>query len=219
MAELSAARSDLNDNEEKALKRLRQREDIVIKLADKGGAVVWRKDLYQKEPEQQLSNECFYTCLETDRTGEINMFIKSEIDLMICARYLPDMAVALLVERPKCNFYILPKIHKPGNPGRPVVSSCSCPTNVISKYLIETLKTIVRALPTFVKDTNHALKLVRNFQFRGENRLLFAMDIKGLYTNIPNGYGLNALKYFLEKRNIQNPPTHTLLRLAELVLT
>ena len=77
----------------------------------------------------------------------------------------------------------------------------------------------MRALPTFVKDTNHALNLVRNFRFRGENRLLFTMDIKGLYTNIPNEYGLNALKYFLEKRNVQNPPTHTFLRLAELVLT
>ena len=34
-----------------------------------------------------------------------------------------------------------------------------------------------------------------------------------------NEYGLNALKYFLEKKNIHNAPTHTLLRLAELVLT
>ena len=57
VAELSGpTRSNLNDNEQKALKRLRQRKDIVIKPADKGGAVVvWRKDLYQKEPEQQLS--------------------------------------------------------------------------------------------------------------------------------------------------------------------
>ena len=41
VAELSGpTRSNLNDNEEKALKRLRQRKDIVIKPADKGGAVV-----------------------------------------------------------------------------------------------------------------------------------------------------------------------------------
>ena len=54
------ARSNLNDNEEKALKRLIQRKDIVIKPADKGGAVVvWRKDLYLKEADQQLSNKHF----------------------------------------------------------------------------------------------------------------------------------------------------------------
>ena len=41
VAELSGpTRSNLNDNEEKALKRPRQRKDIVIKPADKGGAVV-----------------------------------------------------------------------------------------------------------------------------------------------------------------------------------
>ena len=66
--------------------------------------------MYQKEAEQQLSNEHFYTRLETDRTDEINTFIKSEIDSMICARDLPDTAAALLVEKPKCsNFYILLK--------------------------------------------------------------------------------------------------------------
>ena len=105
VAELSGpTRSNLNDNKEKALKRLRKRKDIVIQQADKGGAVVWRRDLYQKETDLQLSNECFYTRLETDKTDEINMFIKSEIDSMICARDLPDTAVALLVEKPKCNY-------------------------------------------------------------------------------------------------------------------
>ena len=84
----------------------------MIKPADKGGAVVWRNDLYQKEADQQFSYECFYTHLETDRTDEINMFIKSEIESIICATNLPDMAVALVVEKSKCsNFYILPKIH------------------------------------------------------------------------------------------------------------
>ena len=133
---------------------------------------------------------------------------------------LPETAISLLVDKPKCsNFYVLPKIHKQGNPGRPVISSCFCPTNVISNYLSETLKPIVTSLPSFVKDTNHALNLVKDFKFEGENKLLFTMDIKGLYTNIPNEYGLNTLKFILENREVQNPPTHTLLRLAELVLT
>ena len=66
VAKLSApTRSNLNDDEEKALKRLRQRKDVVIKPGDNSGAVVvWRKDLDQKEAEQQLSNERFYTCSE-----------------------------------------------------------------------------------------------------------------------------------------------------------
>ena len=44
------------------------------------------------------------------------------------------------------------------------------------------------------------------------------MDIKSFYTVIPNNDGLQALKYHLNLRPLQQPPTDTLVRLAELVL-
>ena len=57
------------------------------------------------------------------------------------------------------------------------------------------------------------------FRYEGEHRFIFTMDIKSLHTVIPNDEGLQALKYFLDQREIKDPPTHTLLRTAELVLT
>ena len=45
------------------------------------------------------------------------------------------------------------------------------------------------------------------------------MDNKSLYTVIPSNEGLLALKYFLDKRDTQDPPTYTLLGKVELVLT
>ena len=45
------------------------------------------------------------------------------------------------------------------------------------------------------------------------------MDVKSLYTVTPNYCGLQALAYFLVKRDIKEPSTSTLTRLAELVLT
>ena len=44
------------------------------------------------------------------------------------------------------------------------------------------------------------------------------MDIRSLHTVIPNNDGLQALKYHLDLRPEQQPPTNTLVRLAELVL-
>ena len=44
------------------------------------------------------------------------------------------------------------------------------------------------------------------------------MDVKSLYTTIPNKDGLLALTHFLNKRPVPQPPTHTLVHLAELVL-
>ena len=81
---------------------------------------------------------------------------------------------------------------------------------------------LVCSLKTYVKDTNHALEILSTFQFHDHDtsqRFLYTMDIKSLYTVIPHNSGLEALKYFLGKRPVLDPPTVTLIRLAELVLT
>ena len=42
----------------------------------------------------------------------------------------------LLVYQPKAGrFYLLPKLHKAGNPGRPIVSAKSHPTKKISEFV------------------------------------------------------------------------------------
>ena len=107
--------------------------------------------------------------------------------------------------------YFKPKIHKPNNPGCPIVSACSCPTELISNYLDKVMTPIVKSLPSYIKDSNHALEIFRNFNF--------TMDITSLYTVIPNNEGLQALKYFFNQRPIKKASSETLLRLAELVLT
>ena len=78
---------------------------------------------------------------------------------------------------------------------------------------------IVKSLPSFITDSNHALEIFRNFNFSGENKIIFTMDIISLYTVIPNNEGLQAIKYFFNQRPIKKPSSETLLGLAELVLT
>ena len=57
--------SNLSSEERVALKNLSKRRDIIVKAADKGGAlVVWRADLYQKEALRQLSDTSFYAKVE-----------------------------------------------------------------------------------------------------------------------------------------------------------
>ena len=66
------------------------------------------------------------------------------------------------------------------------------------------------------------LNILDSFRFRDGDgqRSIFTIDIlKSLYTVIPNDEGLCALQYYLDKREILEPPTATLLRKAELVLT
>lgn len=78
---------------------------------------------------------------------------------------------------------------------------------------------IVKSLPSYIKDSQHALEIFRDFNFLSEDKLIFAMDISSLYTVIPNSEGLQALRYFFDQRTVTEPSSETLLRPAELVLT
>ena len=101
----------------------------------------------------------------------------------------------------------------------PIVSACNCPTELIATYLDAITTPLVQNLPSYVKDTKHMLRITDSFRFHGEHNYVFTMDVKSLYTTIPNKDGLLALTHFLNKRPVPQPPTHTLVRLAELVLT
>ena len=211
--------SNLSSEEWLALKNLSKRHDIVIKSADKGGAVVvWRSDLYREEALRQLSDTSFYAKVEKDLIVNNQKIAKDTIQNFIVKQELPATATNLIITTPRTScIYFLPKIHKPNNPGRPIVSACSCPSELISSYLDEIMAPIVKSLPSYIKDSQHALEIFRDFNFLGQDKLIFTMDISSLYTVIPNSEGLLALKYFLDQRTVEEPSSDTLLRLAELV--
>uniref|UniRef100_H3B8U1 Uncharacterized protein n=1 Tax=Latimeria chalumnae TaxID=7897 RepID=H3B8U1_LATCH len=148
---------NLSKEEHYALRNIQKGEDIIVRSADKGGAVVvWSKDLYIKEANRQLSESNFHTKVPDDLTQQFQTIVISTIENAILNKQLPGSAYNLIVENPHCSrFYLLPKIHKQNNPGRPIVSACSCPTEFISKFLGDTLRHIVESLSTYVKDSIH----------------------------------------------------------------
>ena len=172
-------------SEKQALLHLNKRDDIIIKPADKGGAVVvWSRPLYDAETDRQLSDSRFYECLDHDPVKEYQHVIKSAVKQMIQANELPASAKNLILQTPRTSrFYLLPKIHKENNPGIPIVSACNCPTENIASYLNMVMSPLVCNLKTYVKDTNHALQIFRIFQFANDDasqRFLYTMDIKSL---------------------------------------
>ena len=63
---VTSMHSNTSSEDRNAIKRLQERKDIVIKAADKGGAiVVWRRDLYLQEAIRQFSNTDLYIPLKT----------------------------------------------------------------------------------------------------------------------------------------------------------
>ena len=39
---------------------------------------------------------------------------------------------------------------------------------------------IVKSLPSYIKDSNHALEIFRNFNFSGENKIIFPVSVSVL---------------------------------------
>ena len=144
--------------------------------------------------------------MDKDLTLIEQNIVKNTINDLLAKQELPATAKNLIITTPRTScIYFLPKIHKPNNPGRPIVSACSCPTELISSYLDKIMAPIVKTLPSYIKDNQHALEIFRDFSFLGQNKLIFTMDIISLYTLIPNDEGLQALKHFFDHRIVQEP--------------
>ena len=100
-------------------------------MADKSSTlVVWRTELYQKEALWQLSDTS-YQKVDKDPTSINQNTFKNTINKVIAKEELQTSAKNLIITTPRTScIYFLPKIHKPNNPGRPIVSACSCPTEL-----------------------------------------------------------------------------------------
>ena len=197
-------RDNLTTRERHALKQLRQRTDIIIKAADKGsGTVIMDRDCYINECLRQLNDSKFYRRLETDITSDILTRVQFFIKRLHKDGVIDDKTKQFLIQAdPKPGrFYILPKIHKHGNPRPPIVSSNGHSTERISQFVDYNLKPLVHKTASFIKDTTHFL-----------NKL----DVSSLYTNIPHNEGIDAFRHYLNTRD-QSTSTVRIETLCDLI--
>ena len=187
--------------ERKALSSLQKRSDIVIKPADKGTAtVVMLRDDYLTRVMKHLNNTQFHEKLPDDPTERF----PSEIILsgMFERNVLDSGTFEFLCPKDirTSQFYILPKLHKPGIPGRPIVSSCGAPTKGILKFVDYHLNPLVKKISSYIKDTNDSLLYLREVRLYTTKSLLVTLDVTSLYTNIPHEEGLDACREALNTR-------------------
>ena len=127
-------KSNLTKIEIDALQKLRQRDDIIITKADKGGtAAIINVDDYIREANWQLNNTDFCKKIPNEPTESNRNKVNNTINEFKLPRLLDDTTAKNLetLEARAPNFYMQPKIHKQGNPGRPVISSVNCHTTKI----------------------------------------------------------------------------------------
>ena len=178
------------------------------------------KTWYIGECNRQLTNTKFYQHLDEDITADIQKRVTFYVNRMHKEKLVNDKTNQYLIEsdvKPG-RFYILPKVHKPGNPGRPIVSSNSHPTERLSHFVDYHLQPLVHKLPSFVEDTNDFLNKLLTIGNLPANSLLVTLDVSSLYTNIPHNEGINACERFLRTSSHKTILTSTLCDLIRRIL-
>ena len=199
--------SNLSKEEQQALKTLKNSSDIVIKEADKGGAIViWGREDYCNEANRQLADKEVYEPVEADVSKvleNVSELVVAELDTLVERGYINlQNKKYLTVCKPKLGrFYLLPKIHKrlENVPGRPVISNCGTATERISEFLDFHIQPLVSQLvPSVIKDTTDFLKKLHNLGFIPNTAILCTIDVVGLYPHIPHREGLDSLRWAME---------------------
>jgi len=212
-------RPNLTKEEHKALKELAENPDIVIKKADKDGAlVVMKTNNYIAMGDKHLMDKETY--IELDNPEEALATVQRESKLLVNRFFTLDrpgkegrksrsfsagQRDALLEHKPSIpHWYVLPKTHKPLDhvtgawPGRPVLSGCSSPTRPVDRLLTTYLTPLLDLLPERLQDTTSFLQKMRDAK-RYPGAILFSFDIVSLYPSIPQEEAAYVVANFYEQ--------------------
>ena len=214
---------NLTKDEREALETLMRDENIIIKPADKGSAVVvWDRIDYMKECDNHLNDENVYKEIKSDPLTDTNKKIKTVLTNMLKKKEIDKKLYDyLFIKRPQLGkFYLLPKIHKRLNsvPGRPVISNNNTATENISAYLDFHLKSLIPKIPHILEDTRDFLTRISNINNIPEDSILVSFDVVGLYPHIPHEEGLETMKKYLDQRQDKSISTGHLCDLAKIIL-
>jgi hypothetical protein len=201
---------NLTPPEKEAIFQLQLMKNVIFRKADKGGKLtILTVDSYLAEAHRQLSDTKYYIETSHDHTAETAYQIETFLTHLYNGKLITIDTFEFL--EPSSNvrtpvFYILPKLHKEGIPGRPIISGCNSPTEKLSQYLDFYLKPIVHNIPSYIKDTTHFLQVVLNQNDIPNNTILVTLDVKALYTNIPHNEGIKSCLTAIQNHYQVNTP-------------
>ena len=203
-----APKPNLNKQERIALTQLGKDKDRVILTADKGPAlVVLEKEDYINKAWGLLSQPA-YKEIPKDPTNKIKAQLITKLGRIKKDNNLDEGMYKAMYPtgciQPK--FYGLPKIHKKGNPLRPIVSSRGSVTYEVAKVLSKVLKPLVGKSPHHIQSTGDFVNKAKRFTLQlGE--CLSSYDVTSLFTSVPIDPALNIIKDLLEKDEKLNDRT------------
>ena len=222
---------NLDRLELEAIKKLKSNKDIIIKPADKGGAlVVMDKSNYLIECYKQLNDKQYYSKLDKPIYPTSRIEIHKILNNLYNDGYINEKQLQYLsgpTEPRTRKFYILPKIHKDKKTwtvpdvmpqGRPIVCDIDSESYRVSEYVNSFLTPLSVKHKSYLKNSYDFIQKIKNLKI-DENTYLVTGDITSLYTNMKHDLTINSIKKIFSNNPDINRPDNYILQLLEIILT
>ncbi|CAJ0961150.1 unnamed protein product [Ranitomeya imitator] len=210
-------------SEKLSLEQLSSDNTLVIKLADKGGAIVImdRTD-YLEEAHRQLSDVEVYKVISHNPLDTIVRKIKTLLEVHEHEGTIDKKLKNFLLKTDPITpvFYLLPKVHKRlfKPPGRPIVALTDSILAPLAMVLEKILTPLGKHTRSFILDPNDFLKLIRALDPLPSSSVLVTWDVSSLYTSITHEKGLLAIDRLLIEAGTDTKIRHFCADLLNLVL-
>jgi hypothetical protein len=220
---------NLTPAERRAISSLTSTRDIIIKPADKGGAVVvMSRDAYRREGLRQLTNPSYYIEIDGPLAAQTIPKINSVVNRLFNSGFIThkqhSFLTAKIPDKPR-SFYLLPKVHKPRSKwpypdmpeGRPIVSDSGSETYNICDFIDFFLKPLATRHESYVKDTYDFISKIKGITIPS-NALIVTADVTALYPNMVISRSLEVVKTLFETYPDPRRPDSEILELLDIAL-
>lgn len=199
---------------EKTKQYLKENPDILVLNADKGNVtVLMNKNDYIHKMETLLNDNGTYQILKEDPTNKI----EAKCNRLITQWKNQEFITIHTAKRLRrynsliAKMYGQIKIHKEGNPPRPVVASIQSPTYNLSKWYAEILKNVTGKTRRSIKNSTQFKEKMDNVRLP-DGYVLVSLDVISLFTKIPK-----ELVYLALDKNWFKIKKHTTLPKNEFI--
>ena len=200
----------------KALISLKMNKDVIITRADKGNKVVILDQTeYFAKLNDVLSDSNTYCKVAANPLKTWQRSYNKKLKEILCN--FPDLCKRFSAYLPSLPYmYGLPKIHKPGNPRRPIVSSSGSITYNLSKWLASLLSPLLgRISGSHLVNSEDFIKKVKSVKL--DNKIMLSFDVDSLFTNVPIDTTIAFLRRYLSNNSLELPfSVNTLISLIEI---
>ncbi|CAJ0950193.1 unnamed protein product [Ranitomeya imitator] len=202
-------RPNLSKLERKALEEIRGNQDLMVRRADKGGAVVLlNAGLYVQQNMVMLNNSNTYRRLQHDPTELFQKKLKHLLTEGFAIGALDKkLSEDLFVEHPIIPiFHSLPKIHKEVFPPtfRPIVAGIGSMGENLSTWVDMYLQPLISRLPGYIKDTKHLISSLDKTAWSGDC-IFISCDVEALYPSLMHDLTISILRRHLQDYSLRSP--------------